>query len=235
MSTLEEIAERAGQENLALLLAGGHAVIAHGYHRTTFDIDLAIRRADREKWLSVMAALGFVLFQEGPAFLQFNPLSGGAPVDLLLINEQTFKKLQSGATANLAGNRVPPVICLRDLVAMKCHAIKHGHGGRIVKDADDVIQLFLINGLNPADTDWRELVLKYGTETSTKSSGASAVASNVPDLEFPDWSGMDRLTPRLSAAEALRLNDRYLAAWLADPRRKELRSNEPKCEIEFIL
>jgi len=164
MSALEKIAGCARTERLPFLLAGGHAVIAHGYHRTTFDIDLAVRRADRDKWLEVMSALGYALFHEGPAFAQFNPPAGAAPVDLMFLNEHTFEKLQSAAAPNRDGEGFPSVICLRDLLAMKCHAIKHGHGGRIVKDADDVIQLFLINRLDPAISDWRDLVLKYGTQ-----------------------------------------------------------------------
>lgn len=164
MSTLEEIAGRARKDNLAVLVAGGHAVIVHGYQRTTFDIDLAILRTDREKWIGLMSGLGFVLFHEGPSFLQFNPPAGESPVDLMFLNQPTFEKLQRAAVPNPGGEGYPPVICLRDLIAMKCHAIKHGHGGRIVKDADDVLQLFLVNRLDPANSDWRELVLKYGTE-----------------------------------------------------------------------
>jgi len=72
-------------------------------------------------------------------------------------------------------------------------------------------------------------------KTSTKSSGASAAVSNVPDLDLPDWSGMDRYTPRMSTADALRLNEEYLAAWLADPQNLDLRRKEPKCEVEFVL
>ena len=51
----------------------------------------------------------------------------------------------------------------RHLLAMKCHAIKHGHSGRVVKDADDVIRLVLSNRLNLSDPEVRELFLKHGT------------------------------------------------------------------------
>ena len=43
MIVLEAIGERAASGNLTFLIAGGHAVIAHGYARTTFDLDLIIR------------------------------------------------------------------------------------------------------------------------------------------------------------------------------------------------
>ena len=39
MNALEAISEQAHAQNLEFLLAGGHAVIAHGYARNTFDIE----------------------------------------------------------------------------------------------------------------------------------------------------------------------------------------------------
>ena len=164
MSLLEVIAARAGEKNLPSLLANGHAVIVHGYQRTTFDVDLTIRRADRDQWLELMLDLGFVLFHEGPAFLQFNPPPGERlPVDLMFSNEQTFDQLRAAALPNPQGAKFPPVISLRHLIAMKCHAIKHGHAGRVVKDVDDVIHLFMANRLDPNDAGWRETILKYGS------------------------------------------------------------------------
>ena len=155
---------RAADRKLEFLLVGGHAVIVHGYQRTTFDVDLAIRRADRERWLEVTRDLGFVLFHEGPNFLQFNPPPGEPlPVDLMFTSDDTFAKLRAGALPNPQGAAYPLVVCLRHLLAMKCHAIKHGHSGRIVKDADDVIHLFQANRLDPQQAEWRELVLQFGT------------------------------------------------------------------------
>jgi hypothetical protein len=162
---LETIVLRAEERGLEALLAGGHAVMVHGYERTTFDADLLIRRTDREKWLALMRDLGFALFHEGPAFLQFNPPPNERlPVDLMFANQQTFDLLRDAALPNPLGGTWPRVVSLRHLLAMKCHAIKHGHAGRLVKDVDDVIHLFQINRLNPDAPEWRELVLKYGTE-----------------------------------------------------------------------
>ena len=41
---------------------------------------------------------------------------------------------------------------------------KHGHAGRIVKDAEDVIRLIQNNSLDPDAQTVRELFLKHGTE-----------------------------------------------------------------------
>ena len=152
-----------------MLLAGGHAVIAHGYQRTTFDTDLVVRRTDRVQWLELMQEIGFRLFREGQVFLQFNPPAGAhAAVDLMLSNDDTFRQLRAESLANPLHSSYPRVVSLRHLVAMKCHALRHGHSGRTVKDADDVIHLFLANRLDPGAPEWQELVQKYGTEAFYK-------------------------------------------------------------------
>ena len=55
------------------------------------------------------------------------------------------------------------VVSLRHLLALKCHAIKHGHPGRIVKDADDVLRLVAANKLDMNEPGMRDLFLKHGT------------------------------------------------------------------------
>jgi hypothetical protein len=160
---IAEIAARAAEKKLPFLIAGGHAVITHGYERTTFDADLSIRHQDRDSWLAIMKDLGYTLFFEGPAFAQFNPPAGGRlPVDLMFTGRETFEQFDSEAIPNPRGNHLPKIVSLKHLIAMKCHAIIHGHPGRIVKDADDVIHLFLANRLDPNAPQWREIILKYG-------------------------------------------------------------------------
>ena len=41
-------------------------------------------------------------------------------------------------------------------------AIRHGHPGRVEKDVDDVIGLVRANRIDVAESQWRELFLKYG-------------------------------------------------------------------------
>ncbi len=53
-------------------------------------------------------------------------------------------------------------VSLRHLLALKCHAIRYGHSGRIVKDADDVIRLVKANRLDVKDPAIRELFMKHG-------------------------------------------------------------------------
>jgi len=164
VSILRDIAIRAEERGLPFLLAGGHAVIAHGHPRNTFDVDLIIRRDDRDGWLKLALDLGYKLHHEGPTFLQSNPMAAEVlPLDLMFVNKDTFAKMTAEAAPS-SSTTLAKVISLPHLLALKCHAIKHGHPARIVKDADDVIQLVQVNRLDINAPELRELFLKHGTE-----------------------------------------------------------------------
>jgi hypothetical protein len=164
LNNLANIAARAKEKGLPFLIAGGHAVIAHGHARNTFDIDLVIPRPLKEAWLKLALSLGYSLYSERPTFLQFNPPDDTSmPLDLMLVGEETFNKLAAASVPAPSSVSEARVVSLLHLVALKCHAIKHGHSGRIVKDADDVINLVLANRLDPDDAALRELVLRHGT------------------------------------------------------------------------
>jgi len=164
VSALATIASSAVENGLSFLLAGGHAVIAHGHPRNTFDLDLIIRRSDRIPWTDLTRALGYGQHREGPTFLQFDPPNPRSlPLDLMLVSDDTYAKLAAEAVpvpASAAGARM---VSLRHLLALKCHAIKHGHPGRVVKDADDVIGLVQANRVDVNAPETRELFLKHGT------------------------------------------------------------------------
>jgi hypothetical protein len=164
VNPLETIAARAAEKGLTFLLAGGHAVIAHGHPRNTFDLDLIICRDARESWIKVVHEMGYTLHHEGPTFLQFNsPKKEDLPLDLMLVNGETFARLMAEASPVSPSTPQAKVVSLRHLLSLKCHAIKYGHPGRIVKDADDVLQLVLVNGIDINAPEMRELFLKHGT------------------------------------------------------------------------
>jgi hypothetical protein len=163
VNALETIAARAAENGLTFLLAGGHAVIAHGHSRNTFDLDLIICRDARESWVRVVQEMGYALYHEGPTFLQFNsPKKEDLPLDLMLVNGETFGKLMAEAKPASPSAPQAKVVSLRHLLSLKCHAIKFGHPGRIVKDADDVLQLVLVNGIDMNAPEMRGLFLKHG-------------------------------------------------------------------------
>ncbi len=165
MSELAAIAHNAELEHLRFLVAGGHAVIAHGFPRATFDLDLMISRGDREKWIALARRLGYDFFREGPTFVQLNPPKDGSiPLDLMIVNEDTFAKMEAESVPMPANVRGLRAVSLTHLLATKCHAIKHGHPGRVVKDAEDVIRLVQNNNVDLEEPEIRELFKKHGTD-----------------------------------------------------------------------
>ncbi len=165
VNQLATIAAQAATRNLQFVLAGGHAVITHGFPRSTFDLDLIVRRTDRQKWTELARDLGYEFHSEGATFLQFNaPNAASFPLDLMLVNENTFSKLSGDAVRAPSKVGAVRVVSLLHLLALKCHAVKHGHAGRIVKDADDIIRLIQNNGLDVNAETMRELFARHGTE-----------------------------------------------------------------------
>ena len=112
-----------------------------------------------------MLAIGYVFYNEGPTFLQFNPPNSDTlPLDIMLVNDETFAKFQAEAVPVSSNIPQAKMVSLLHLLALKCHAIKHGHKGRVEKDVDDVLGLIRVNQVNPDDPELRELVLKFGTK-----------------------------------------------------------------------
>ncbi len=160
---LTVLAQHARDRSLAFLLIGGHAVIAHGHPRNTFDLDLVVPRPAVEGWRALVLALGYTLHGEGPTFIQFNPVDAvSLPLDLMIVGENTYRQLEAAAVNVPVSGAGVPTVCLRHLLALKAHAIRHGHPGRVEKDVDDVIGLVRANHLDVAEPQWRELFLTYG-------------------------------------------------------------------------
>ena len=139
-------------------------MIAHGHRRNKFDFELIIRRTDQDPWTNLTRALGYRLNREGPTFLQFDlPNAQALPLDLMLVNDTTFAKLAADAVPAPPSASGARMVALLHLLALKCHAIKHGHPGRVVKDVDDAIRLTEVNRLDVNDPKIRELFLRHGT------------------------------------------------------------------------
>jgi hypothetical protein len=157
------ICEKAESKGLPSLLIGGHAVIAHGHARNTFDLDLIIPRSALEAWREFLLPQGYTLHSEGPTFAQFDPPKDQMlPLDLMIVGEETFQRFEGAAlpvSETVTGIRM---VALKHLLALKSHAIRHGHPGRVEKDVDDVIGLVRVNRINVSDREWREVFLKHG-------------------------------------------------------------------------
>ena len=152
----------------------------------------------------------------------------------MLVNEDTFSKLRADAVAAPSSLRGVWVVSLLHLLALKCHAVKHGHPGRIVKDAQDVIQLIQNNRINPDAKTFVNSSKDMEPRNSIKRLKTPAAPADNLDLELPDWSGMDDTSVRITPEAAFRLCEHYpLLARQARPASQNDRP--PKCTVEFVL
>lgn len=83
----------------------------------------------------------------------------------MLVNDPTFEQLWNDSIVLTDGYEHTRFVSLNHLIALKCHAIKHGHAGRVEKDVDDVLELVKINKVDVADEKFRQLILKHGLPT----------------------------------------------------------------------
>jgi predicted nucleotidyltransferase len=164
MGLFQELEQGSRNRGLRFIVIGGLAVTFHGFSRETGDLDLLINHTERGKWLEMLSQLGYTVSQERPAFTQLSPPEPGAwPVDLMVVRDPTFSEMFAVARdAEMYGVRVK-VPSLEHLLALKLHAMKHGHIGRYSKDLIDVEGLVRVNALDLKAENIRQIFLKYGT------------------------------------------------------------------------
>ncbi len=163
MTTADVIAACARTIGLPFLVIGGHAVIFHGYPRNTGDLDLLIRKADKDLWIKGLAPLEYHLHHEQEAFVQFTAPESQEPLDLMLVNDPTFAGMLAAARVADLGGTTVKLPCLDHLLMLKLHVLKHGPAWRRLGDLDDVIRLILANHLDIRTEPWRQRFVRYGT------------------------------------------------------------------------
>jgi len=163
VSIPELIAVCERDKDLCFLVVGGHAVTAHGHARFTYDLDLLVRRSQRDAWVPKLEGLGYAVFREHATFVQMSPSGEGTELDLMLVSDETFAGLWAAACPILLAGVEAKMPSLKHLMALKLHVLKQGLARRTVKDLDDVIMLVLKNELDIRTDEWRSLFSRYGT------------------------------------------------------------------------
>jgi hypothetical protein len=161
---IQEISHRAAAVGIPFLVIGGHAVQAHGYVRTTDDLDLMVPRDQRVQWSSLLGNFGMMVKNDAASFLQFDPRDEtGTNVDLMFVSKEVFEQLNHAAIEATAEGVPVRVVSLLHLIALKCHSLHHSKTLRRLKDMDDLIQLSLINRLDLNEPELRATILKHGS------------------------------------------------------------------------
>jgi Nucleotidyl transferase of unknown function (DUF2204) len=162
MSAIASISSEAARKNLPFLLIGGYAVLAHGFVRTTGDIDFLVRKSQAAGWQKLLEGLKFAVKFSGPTFLQFNPPpQEKLPVDLMFVSDENFDQMFSAAKDIKTDGVITNVVSLPHLFALKCHAFK-SRPHRAMKDIEDLVQLTKLNKLDLNEPSLRVILLKHG-------------------------------------------------------------------------
>ncbi len=163
---LENLTREAHARGLDFLLIGGHAVNAHGYVRTTFDVDLLIADKQRSAWKTLLTQLGYTVRHEVDAFTQFNaPSQEDFDLDLMVVDENTYAKLSGNSVRKPLGSTELSVPLPLHLVALKLHALRAEHRVRRGKDYQDVLEIIRRTGINVQGQEFQQVLHRYATET----------------------------------------------------------------------
>ena len=164
-TAIEALVRAAAERGLPSLVIGAHAVILLGYLRNTADFDLLVPEENRSEWLDLLRELNFGLFRGTDVFAQFEskerPRFG---VDLMFVDAQTWNSLRAGALPKELGDQRVLVPRPEHLVALKLHAASSPGRSKPVVDWEDIRQIVRICALDPEETSFRELILRYGGE-----------------------------------------------------------------------
>ena len=166
MKILDLIHQLADENNLEFVLIGGHAINAIGDRRQTRDVDLLVCEKDKSSWKKVLLGLGYELFNDSAAFMQFNPGKLEEwPLNILLVNENTFKKLKdSTSSINVGGKEDALIPSNKHPIAMKLHTLKQGDEIRRLKDLLDIITLLRYGDIDISDDSFKNMCQDFADE-----------------------------------------------------------------------
>ncbi len=153
------------KHHVCCALVGGYALIANKVQRMTFDIDFIITAHDYSKIEPDLSKMGYAAFNRQDAFVQLkSDKPGMRDIDFLISDPETIQGILSqGKEISIAGEAffVPSPM---HLIAMKLHSMANSND-REFKDLPDIIQLMMINSINPIDKEVQELFRKYHAMT----------------------------------------------------------------------
>jgi hypothetical protein len=162
--TAPQVLKACAQEaHLPFLVIGGFAVIAHGYQRSTGDLDVLVRRSDDTAWTEALKRVGYTLLHAQRTFAQYKSADGSIDLDLMYVDDATFDPMYAASEPKDFHGVPIKVPSLEHLVALKLHVLKQDLRHRRLYDADDIIQLVLRNKIDLRESKWQALFEKYGT------------------------------------------------------------------------
>ncbi len=97
--------------------------------------------------------------------MQFtSPDLGSWPVDVLVVDDSTFSRLEAEAESIKFGGEAAPVASVKHLIFMKLHTMKTGPKERLAKDLTDVLELLRLRNLDPRSAEFQAMCDKYANK-----------------------------------------------------------------------
>ena len=164
MKVVSVIIAEAAEANLPFIVIGGLAVAAYGHSRMTLDADFMVPRRDLAAWDALLLKFGYEKFHDQAGFAQFRPpLKEMWPVDLMLVNDETFSKIMTAAEDAEIANRRVKIPSPLHLTALKLHALRHGKPERQAQDFNDIVEVLRLQRVDVSSETFRVTCEKYGT------------------------------------------------------------------------
>ncbi len=165
MEVLRTISLYAESKNIGFMVIGGHALNYYGISRQTGDIDLVVRRSEKDQWHQLLSRLRYEVGQHDDRFGRFKPqFLGSWPIDLMFVDDPTFDKLVQQAEDGEIGIAEVKVVSARHLATMKIHALKHYQAHRAAKDYNDLVGLLRGGKTGLSRSELKELCVRYASE-----------------------------------------------------------------------
>jgi hypothetical protein len=160
-SLLDTLAEMIAERDLPALLIGGHAASLLGNPRSTFDVDLLIPRESSGEWQQALESIGLKKFHQTSNFIQYEPAANWPvpPVDLMLVDSQSFAGLCSHARPGIGALKTPDA---RGFLALKLHSARQRPGESAERDWSDIRAVIRANSLSLQDPTLREIIQRHG-------------------------------------------------------------------------
>ncbi|MGA8660314.1 MAG: hypothetical protein WB586_29700 [Chthoniobacterales bacterium] len=150
------------EAGVPFLVIGGHAVVLHGHLRNTFDLDLLVADSKLAAARAALTNLGYGSYFETDAFLQLQAPENLPPLDLMIVDDQTFGRIETTANQKVLDGqpiRIPDVL---RLIALKLHATRDTARRTTETDWQDVAGLLLATNRSLEDSELRTIISQYG-------------------------------------------------------------------------
>lgn len=163
-SVLRLLAAISEETHIPILLIGGYALQAYGVSRQTVDVDVLVSEAYAGGVDTALQRAGYAQVARSEIFARYrHPSIVLADVDVLVVDDDTAKRMCERAAQYVTGETTYLVPALPHLIAMKLHTIR-SNPQREPRDFSDIVELVRANLGRLSEGELRGLCAKYGPE-----------------------------------------------------------------------